>query len=138
MEMVDIVETFAGIDTGISGSASWTMQITGNGKATSVSFAATLNKDRALGDDVTGVLTKALVSERLDYEGLAHAEATPLLDERGEPERAWGVLNSAAWWMAQSTREVPPAVLDGARLLCDEHGWNDIRWVIDQNAGATA
>ena len=40
------------------------------------------------------------------------------LDERGEPERAWGALHSAAWWGARNVGEAPPAMLDGARLLC--------------------
>jgi hypothetical protein len=71
----------------------------------------------------------------MNYEGYAHAEAVVALDERGEPERAWGALHSAAWWGANSRGVAPSAMFDGARLLARRHGWDDIAWAVEQATG---
>lgn len=132
--VMDLIVSFAGVDACVPAKASWTMRsVAGSGEAGQVSLARDFDED-STADRVELGLVEALRTERLRYNGVPHAEAVVVFDEQGEPARAWGALNSAAWWMARRMGEAPPAILDGARLLCDRHGWEDIRWVVERNA----
>jgi hypothetical protein len=126
-------EEYAGVDDGLPSQITWDRINDGPADANLLT-AADLAKGRpALKTQMTTTIIESMLQSGLSYNGLAHAEAVPLADEAGEPERAWGLLNSAAWWMARSGGEIPAAIFDGARLLCDRHGWDDIRWVLDHN-----
>lgn len=133
---IALVEAFAGLDTAFPIKPSWAASAADGSSDGHIPIVAESVAEANLGDDAvqTG-LVEALRAAGSRYEGYAHAEAVVALDERGEPERAWGALHSAAWWMARNVGEAPPAILDGARLLCDRHGWDDLRWVVDRNAG---
>jgi hypothetical protein len=134
--LLDLVEAFSGLDTGVPQIPGWQLR-PGNssGAAALVSIARKLDPEMLPDDPVPRGLIKALDTEGINYRGIAHAEAVVALDERGEPERAWGALHAAAWWAARNTGEAPPAMLDGARLLADRHGWDDIRFVVDYVSG---
>ena len=133
-----LVEPFAGLDTGFPIRASWSSSPAEGSSSGHISAVADMLPSKlTAGDSVQASLVKAIRQHGPGYDGYAHAEAVVALDERGEPERAWGALHSAAWWMAQTIGEAPPAILDGARLLCDRHGWDDLRWVVDRNAGGS-
>ena len=95
-----------------------------------MSAARELSSKGPSSDPVSIALARALTEQALSYRGLAHAEAVVVLDERGEPERAWGVMQSAAWWAARRTGAVPDAILEGARFLAERHGWADVAWVV--------
>jgi hypothetical protein len=135
--LLNLVEAFSGIDTGVPHLPGWELR-PGNssGAAALISISRKLDPEMLPDDPVPRGLIKAFHSEGMNYRGMAHAEAVVALDERGEPERAWGALHAAAWWGARSTGEAPPAMLDGARLLADRHGWDDIRFVVDRATGA--
>ncbi|MDB5678537.1 hypothetical protein [Sphingomonas bacterium] len=130
--LIPLLEGFAGLDTGLLLKPSWSWQNGGSSETLLVEVASLTDSDSALLDDVQQGLVKTLVSAGTSYDGSDHASATVVLDERGEPDRAWTTLNAAAWWMALRYGEAPAAITDGAHLLCDEHGWEDIRWVVDR------
>ena len=138
-EARNAVETFCFLDASRARSASWHISPGSGsvemGQAALSEFIVEKGLQRS---DYMGAIVLAVRERNYDYDGQAHAEAVPMLDEAGEPERAWGVLNSAAWWMARQHGEVPPAIFDGARLLCDRNGWDDMRWVIDRAMGQVA
>jgi hypothetical protein len=139
--LLDLAEAFAGLDTAVPNVPGWELRPgASSGAAALVSIANKIDLDACADDPIRRGLVEALRTEHMNYRGLAHAEAVVALDEGGEPERAWGALHSAAWWGARSTGEAPAAILDGARLLCDRHGWDHIRWVVDRAAetGGTA
>jgi hypothetical protein len=75
-------------------------------------------------------LVKALAIEGVSYQGYTHAEAVVALDEADQPERAWQVLQSAAWWAARRAGHVPDAMLTGALFLAERHGWGNILRVV--------
>ena len=91
-----------------------------------------INHDPPPNDPVVAGIVRALVAEGTSYRGLAHAEAVVVLDERGEPHRAWGSLQSAAWWAARSTGHTPEAMLTGAIFLAERHSWDDVHWVVER------
>jgi len=129
-----VVEPDAGIDSAVPGEPSWSIQPGGaSGETTLVEAAASLG-DEPPADPVAAGLVRALTTEGSSYRGLAHAEAVVALDEGGEPERAWGALQSAAWWAARNTGGVPPAMFEGARFLSERHGWADVGWVVQRAA----
>jgi hypothetical protein len=131
-----VIEERAGMDSGVSDEPSWSVRPGAASGETMLSEAAMLGgHDPPPPDAVSREMAEALLTEGASYRGLAHAEAVVTLAKREEPERAWGVLLSAAWWAARNTGEAPPAMLDGARLLADEHGWDDIRFVVDRAGG---
>jgi hypothetical protein len=137
--LLEVIEAHAGLDSGVPNTPTWALHpANASGEARLAAVARVIDHSSKIDDEIGLGLVKALVAEGMDYNGFAHAEAVVALDESGQPERSWRALHSAAWWMARSTGEVPPAILDGARLLCDRHGWDDIRWVVDRNAGKAA
>ena len=130
-----VIAENAGIDTSVSLPLSWGVR---PGPTSAEATLARLARSLAMiafDDPLTQVLAERLRTDGVTYTGLTHAEAVPLLDERGEPGRAWEVLCSAAWWMARNLGEPSPAIFEGGRLLCDRHGWDDARWVVDRMAG---
>lgn len=134
-DLVQAIEAFAGIGSGVPTRAYWDAQPgAASGEATQSSLASSAGQD-STDDDVARGLIAALEDQGMDYDGYAHAEAVVALDERGKPERAWGALHSAAWWGARSRGEAPPAMLDGARLLASRHGWDDLAFAIERAEG---
>lgn len=134
--LASMVLEYAGLDTGAQQMATWAaFRPSGSVETNQVRMARDVDLDTLGADPVLRGLVQTLRAKHFDYDGYTHAEALVVLDERGEPERAWGTLHSAAWWMAERLGRSPPAILDGARLLCDRHGWDDLRWVVDRNAG---
>jgi hypothetical protein len=132
--LLNLIEAFAELDSAVPQSPGWELQLpSGSGAAALVSTAGDLNSKTL--PDVPRSLVKALQSEGMRYSVIAHADAVVALDERGEPERAWGALHSDAWWIGRSTRGSLPAMIDSARLLADRHGWDDMRFVVDRAAG---
>jgi hypothetical protein len=133
---VEVIEWLGGVDAGVPRTPTWELR---PGSDSSVSgllaLADKLEPARFEADPIRAGIVKALQTEALSYRGMAHAEAVPILDEAGQPERAWCTLNAAMWWMAQGRDPVPPAMPEGARMLCDRNGWNDILWVVEQNRG---
>ena len=135
--LTGLVEAFAGLDTSVSNSPSWFIR-PGNGSAEAMlgQLADRVDPD-ALADPLSRAMAEAIRVDRMGYDGLVHAGAVPALAERGEPARAWGVLQSAAWWMAKRLTELPASIFDGARLLVRQGEWGDLGFVVDQAAGAT-
>jgi hypothetical protein len=130
-----IVESDAGIDSGLPARASWSVQAgSASGETALVEAAMEIDPEPPPTDPVSAGIVRALLTEGTSYRGLAHAEAVVALDERGEPERAWGALQSAAWWAARNTGQVPEAMFEGARFLAERHDWVDVRWVIERAA----
>jgi hypothetical protein len=132
-----VIEEEAGIDSGVPKQASWAARPGGaSGETALVEAARSIASVPSSGDPVGDGLVKALLTEGTAYKGYAHAEAVVALEERGEPERAWKVLQSAAWWAARNTGQVPGAMLQGARFMADRHGWADVRWVVERAVAA--
>jgi hypothetical protein len=127
-----IVEERAGIDSGVPVEASWSIQLGASGEAALIEAAMVIDHEPPSTDPVSAGIVRAMLAEGTSYRGFAHAEAVVALDERGEPERAWAALQSAAWWAARNTGKVPDAMLEGARFLADRHGWVDVRWVVER------
>jgi len=128
-----VIEGHAGIDSGVPTRATWAARPgAASGETALVEAAESIVNESPSGDPVADGLVKALTSEGASYRGYAHAEAVVALDERDEPQRAWGALQSAAWWAARNTGQAPQAMLDGARLLAERHKWVDIHWVVER------
>ena len=127
-----IIEELAGIDTGMPVRVSWQVDI-GDGSAETVLLEAAMRMDQSTSDldPVTVAIAEAMEAEGPAYRGLAHAEAVVVLNQRDQPERAWGALQSANWWAARSLGEVPDFIPRGGRLLAQEHGWSDILGLLD-------
>jgi hypothetical protein len=132
--LLPLVTEHSGLDTGMATDPTWARPNDGASDSKLLMIAQTIQDEAVLDDPVDRGLVKALATMGFNYDGYAHAEAVVALDERGEGTRAWGALNAAAWWMARRFGQATPAILDGARLLCDQHGWNDVRWVVDHAA----
>ena len=129
----DLLENFAGVDTGLPRQPGWRV-LPGSGSS-EANLSSLSHWQEAGGAKRDGKgMVEAIRREGMRYSGLTHAEAVPALAEDGELERAWGVLNSAAWWMARNIGEVPPSILAGARLLVRHRDWSDIGFVIEKSA----
>lgn len=128
-----LVEGNAGIDSGLPERPKWGVRPgAASSEAALTEAALIISHVPPATDPVDVALAAALVAEGTRYRGLAHAEAVVALDERGEPERAWDVLQSAAWWAARNTGKVPDAMIEGARFLAERHGWADILWMVER------
>jgi hypothetical protein len=123
-----------GWDTGISVAPSWHDTGSGGSLAFGTMAAQLIDAGPELADPTDQRLVHAIAEAGTAYNGMAHAKLVPFLDEQGQADRAWSALCGAAWWTQMSRGEIAPAIFDGARLLCDRHGWDDIRWVLDHNA----
>jgi hypothetical protein len=132
-----IIEEGAGVDCGLPIRASWQVDV-GDGSPETVLLEAAMRVDQegSLEDPVTKAMARAMESEGPYYRGLAHAEAVVVLNEQGQPERAWGALQSASWWSARNMGDIPEALLRGANLLAQEQGWAEIFAVLDLGGGA--
>lgn len=131
-----IIEADAGVDSGLPVRASWQIDPGGASAETALLEAAMLiEQGPAAQDRVTAAMARAMCMEGTAYRGLAHAEAVVVLDEQREPSRAWGALQSAAWWAAHNMGEVPDVILRGARFLAERHDWVDILTVLDRASG---
>jgi hypothetical protein len=133
--LVPLITGHAGWDTALSLRLSWSEPNSGTSDAFASQLASTLQFDARLDEPIDAQLVKAVATGGTSYDGRAHADAVPLLDERGEPVRAWAALNAAAWWMWRSFGSAPDALARGARQLADEHQWADIRALIELNSG---
>jgi hypothetical protein len=129
-----IIEQAAGVDSGVSLRVSWRADI-GEGSAETVllEVAMRIQQEANIDDGVTRALALAMDSEGPDYRGLAHAEAVVVLKDRREPERAWGALQSAAWWSSRHLGHMPDFVMNGGRLLAEENGWTDLLSVLERS-----
>lgn len=129
-----LLEYYGGVGSGVPTEPTWALRPGAYSGAVVASIVAGLIDGSNLAEgQIQQNIVRMMVDDGVDYNGRAHAEAVALADEGGEPLRAWGLLNSAAWWAAHSLGKVPPAIFDGARLLCDRHDWDDIRWVLNHN-----
>ncbi|WBY07624.1 hypothetical protein PIB19_20310 [Sphingomonas sp. 7/4-4] len=132
----DLIESFSGIDSGAPRMKSWGLWTRiGSGESTLLSLAGTLSGSGGPKDEIDTGLARAIEAGGMDYDGVAHAEATAVLAEGSDPIRGWGTLNTAAWWMARQFGEMPPAIADGVKLLTTEQNWPDLRWVVEHNLG---
>ncbi|MEO5851901.1 MAG: hypothetical protein ABIQ15_05260, partial [Nocardioides sp.] len=129
-----IIEGAAGVDSGLSPRVSWRADI-GEGSAETVLLesAMRLEQEPDIEDPITRALAHAMDNEGLDYRGLAHAEAVVVLRDRGEPERAWGALQSAAWWSSRHLGEMPDFVMNGGRLMAEENDWTDVASMLERS-----
>ncbi|MEK6279389.1 MAG: hypothetical protein AABN95_03470 [Acidobacteriota bacterium] len=128
-----IIEGHAGVDSGVPVKASWSISPgAASGETALVEAAMTIEHEPPPADPVTAALVRALITEGTTYRGYAHAEAVVILDERGESERAWEVMQSAAWWAARSVGETPEAMLKGAQFMANRHNWADVKWVVER------
>jgi len=135
--LIDLVEAFAGLDTGVPVAPTWALRAgAASGETAIISVADKLDPNDLAQDEVVAGLVRALQDQGDNYDGYAHFEATAAREEGGQASRAWGALNSAAWWTARRTGEAPPAVVDGARLLTERHGWDEVRWTVDRASGS--
>jgi hypothetical protein len=133
-----VIDGNAGIDSGVPIVPSWSLLVGGaSGETALVEAARLIEHDLPADDEVGQGLVQALLTEGTSYRGLAHAEAVVALDERGESTRAWGALQSAAWWAARNTGSVPEAMFEGARFIATRHEWSDVLWVVERATGAT-
>lgn len=124
-----------GWDTGVSVAPSWHDTGSGGSLGLGTMVAQLIDAGSELADPIDQCLAHAIAQAGSGYDGIAHAEQVPFLDDQGEADRAWSALCGAAWWMHMSRGEIAPAIFDGARLLCDHHGWEDILWIVDQAGG---
>lgn len=130
-----LLEYYPGVGSGIPAEPSWVLRPGAySGEVVANIAAGLIDRNNLAEGQIQQNIIRMMVDDGLDYNGHAHAEAVALADEGGEPVHAWGLLNSAAWWAARSLGKVPPAIFDGAYLLCNRNGWDDIRWVLDHNA----
>ena len=135
-DFAKLLEELAGLDAAVPNIPTWECQPgSGSSEALHASVAARLEPASLPPDPVSKGIVQALKDYGMNYDGRAHAEAVVALDEGGEPQRAWRALQSAAWWMARGTGEAQAPIWDGALLLCDRHGWEDIRWVVEHSSG---
>ena len=126
-----IVEERAGIDSGVPTRPTWGARPgAASGETVLIEAANSIQGEPSSGDPVSEGVVRALVTEGVAYTGYTHAQAVVMLDERGEPERAWQVLQSAAWWMARKTGAVPDPILKAAQSLAERHGWEDVLFVL--------
>jgi hypothetical protein len=131
-----VLEAWAGVDAGVPREATWNLRPGADSSVRGLVTLAEAADVDDLRDDPIGAGLVEAIRERGDgYAGEAHAAAVAAFDEGGDPERAWGALNAAAWWAAAATGDIPPAMLDGVRLLCERHDWPEIQWVTDQTFG---
>lgn len=129
-----IIEEFAGVDSAVAARPSWSAQAgAASGESALVEAAMSIDREAPSQEDpIARGIVQALLAEGTSYSGLAHSEATVLLDERGHSARAWAVLQSASWWSARSLGKTPEAMLTGAQFMAARHGWADAGWVIDR------
>ncbi|HEY5958717.1 MAG TPA: hypothetical protein VIV60_19285, partial [Polyangiaceae bacterium] len=132
-----LIEGGAGIDSAIPSTPTWDIQVGGSSGETALAEAAG-QRDQAKGASreptkVSDGLTAALLKQGTSYTGVAHAEAAVVLDEDGQPERAWEALQSAAWWSARNSGSTPEAILQGILFLAERHGWTDITWAVQRS-----
>jgi hypothetical protein len=76
---------------------------------------------------------RAIAAEAADYGGLAHMDASPLLKEAGDPERAFTATIAAAFWRWTLTQEPFPELLIGAQMLAAQSGWTEIAEALQTN-----
>jgi hypothetical protein len=70
--------------------------------------------------------SKLIAQDRDGYTGMPHVEAAALLDEAGKPEQAYDSLISAAFWSMARYKETLPPILEAARYMAEQNGWNVI------------
>lgn len=131
-QLAPLVTGHAGWDTGVSTQPSWHDPASGGSLGLVTMTAQLIETEPAPADGVDQLLIHAVAQAGTGYDGIAHAEATPILDERGDIERAWAALCAAAWWMHADRGEMPPSILDGARLIASHPGAADMLWLVDQ------
>lgn len=133
-----LIEEFAGVDSAISAKPTWSSQAGAASGEAALSETALLidAKAQPSTDTIAAAIVRALVAEGTSYTGVAHAEATVLLDEAGESTRAWAVLQSACWWSARSMGETIEPMRAGCMLLAERHDWTDVQWVLRRAAEA--
>jgi hypothetical protein len=135
--LVEFIEQYAGLDTGLTQPLSWSNRPgAGSSAATLVSAARRAAARQDVDDPISSQIIASMVAEHMSYSGLAHLEAAKRLRENKQMTRAWGTLNSAAWWFARRAGTVPQETSDFAEVMCAENRWDDIRWVVDRAAGA--
>lgn len=132
-----IIEDEAGAD-GVKPGASWTAFASVTETQKGIVQTAWLLAEDDRNDEPTRMIAKAIADAPLAYSGLAHAEATALLDERNEPRRAWGTITSAAWWSARNAKNGTPKIIEAARYLAGRRRWDDISWVLREAAAEDA
>jgi hypothetical protein len=133
-----LVQEFAGVDSAIAAKPSWAAQAgAASGEAALVEAATAIEREALSSEDpVAKGIVIAMLAEGSSYSGLAHAEATVVLDEQGDVSRAWAVLQSASWWSARTLGEAPEAMLEAARSMATRHRWDETLWVLDRNAAS--
>jgi hypothetical protein len=131
----NVIERFSGIGSGVANKPTWGQGAGAYSGSDTLALLLDLFENVQRSDDpIKSRIAKSMIAQGFEYDGVAHAEAVAMADEAGDPHRAWGLLHSAAWWMGRNLNEVPPAIFDGARLVCERHNWADIRWVVERNA----
>lgn len=122
----DLLLLDAGSDDGNVEAPPWSFRLSNGGAAEgALSSTAMLWEQGAsnpTGDPAGEGVARALL-DPAGTDGETHARAAVLLDERGDPQRAWGALCSAAWWAARSLGSTPPALSAGLRILAQRRGW---------------
>jgi hypothetical protein len=106
-----------------------------SGEATIVRLAERAAEADLDDQEPYGRIALAINEQSFDYDGIAHAEATTQFDEAGDAQRALGTLTAAAWWMSRRQGKPVDAIHDGLRKLCDDNGWDDLRWIADHERG---
>jgi hypothetical protein len=131
-QLAPLVVGHAGWDTGVSAQPSWHDPASGGSLGLVAMTAQLIETEPPLADPVDRLLVRAVAQAGTGYDGIAHAEAAPVLDEQGNVERAWAALCAAAWWMQADRGKMPSAILDGTRLIASHHGAADMLWLVDE------
>ncbi|UPT69983.1 MAG: hypothetical protein M0D53_12690 [Flavobacterium sp. JAD_PAG50586_2] len=80
-------------------------------------------------------IAKKMHEAQKGYNGTAHIEMAAVMDEAGNPKRAWTYLVSAGYWAARSLPEAQPVILQAAIDLCGRNGWLEAKEVLEYNMG---
>jgi hypothetical protein len=78
-------------------------------------------------------IAKKMHEAQKGYNGTAHIEMAAVMDEAGNPKRAWTYLVSAGYWAARSLPEAQPVILQAAIDLCDRNGWLEAKEILEYN-----
>lgn len=60
------------------------------------------------------------------YDSYSHVEAARDLDEAGQPQRAFDMLQSAVFWSTLNHNQSIPGVFEIAHSLAASFGWSDL------------
>jgi hypothetical protein len=77
---------------------------------------------------------RGVAGEGGDYDGVAHMNAAEALKAAGDRPAAFDALVAAAYWMRVANAEPFPPLLQAARILAHDSGWQPVAMALDEIA----